>query len=709
MTTAIDATLTAPAPARTPLAAVSAAAVTIPHAIGLGLLAFAPFSGVLPVGAMALWSAALPGAIAALLAHRPGVVHAPTTVVALLYAAIVSTLAEAGRELGMSGPQVLAAAGATAAAGFGLQWLIGAMRLASIARFLPISVMHGFAAGVGLSMIFGQVRQGFGMGGLHWNGLLGLQAVAAGAVVLIALLANRLWPRLPGLLPGAVLATVLLWLTGLAGAMPAAAPSAAFVLPPLPDYAGVPWLVLLQRHGMHLLSLSALMAVVNSLDVLVFNQEMDLEHGLRADPNRALRRESLIGVLCGFAGLIPASTSASRTRIVLSQGGGSSVTAGFTHALVLLAVALTGHLWLHWVPLACLGGALLLAGYTQIPALMWSRAYASAAPASWSQSWLVAIVFSTAGGAGALVAGLVVATFVLLHASANTAVRRWHLDGQMRSRRLRRAASEAWLAPRMNRVAVVELQGVMSFGVAAHMAEQVRELLKPHHDRVIIDVHRVAAWDVTALVQVKALGRELRLQGRHLALASIDPRSQAQVALGVPVFADLDRALEWAEAAILDERPLQDRARSEDLDWLGELGGGIRPAAKAGMEPMLQRIDLQPDECLFRSGDEGRALFVVERGLVTLATAWPPSDGMRLASIGRGMPFGEMAFLNGMPRTACAGAEGEGVQVVRLDLPQFEQWARAHPDDAMVFMRNLALVGTTRLAATTRQLREVLG
>ena len=83
-----------------PAAACSAAAITVPHALGLGLVAFAPLAGQLPVGALALWSAALPGAVATLFAARPGVVYAPTTVVALLYAAVVALLASAAGPLG---------------------------------------------------------------------------------------------------------------------------------------------------------------------------------------------------------------------------------------------------------------------------------------------------------------------------------------------------------------------------------------------------------------------------------------------------------------------------------------------------------------------------------------------------------------------------------------------------------------------------------
>ncbi|WP_427913300.1 SulP family inorganic anion transporter [Ramlibacter sp. MMS24-I3-19] len=691
-----------------PTAAMSAAAVTIPHALGLGLLAFAPVAGDLPVATLALWSAALPGAIASLVAGRPGVVYAPTTVVALLYAAVVASLAGAATSLGMTAPQVLAACSATAALACGFQWLFGAMRLASLARFLPISVTHGFAAGVGLAMVVGQLRSGFGAGTWSLSAHVAVHAAAALGVVGVAVLAQRRWPRMPGLLTGVVAVAVLVGLGGWGSALAPAAVKSGFALPPWPDHAGVPWRALLEAQGLHLVSLALLMAVVNSLEVLVFNQELELDHGLRGDPNRALRRESAIGALCALCGLIPASTSASRSRIVLARAGASS-SAGMVHALLLLLVAATGHWWLDKVPMACLSGALILAGLTQVPAVMWSRGYAQAAPAAWSQGWLVALVFCVAGGAGALVAGLVVATFVLLRASASSAIRRGHLDGEVRSRRLRRAVSESWLAPRMNRLAVIELQGMMSFGVAAYMAEQVRALLRREHEWVILDVTRVPAWDATALVQVRALGRDLAQQRRQLAVAGADPALAAQLGVHVEQFADLDRALEWAEDAILVEQPaLASTLIGPHADLLGELGEGVSDEARYALEAVFTHADYRRGECIFRDGDSGRELCIVRSGHVTMATQWPPGSSLRLATIGHGMAFGEMAFLNGQPRTACAGAEGRAVHLLKLDRPAFEAWAADHPRDALVFLNNLALMGTRRLAATTRQLRAVL-
>ncbi|WP_040330177.1 SulP family inorganic anion transporter, partial [Acidovorax delafieldii] len=315
----------ADAPSSASAAAWSAAAVTVPHALGLGLLAFAPLAQTHSLAALALWSAALPGLLLTLLMPRRAVVYAPTTVVALLLAAVLSIAWGAAPDLGLGPRQVLAVSGATVAVAFMFQWLLGVLRLASVARFLPISVTHGFAAGVGLSMVLGQVRNGFGAGP-HWSTAVAWHALAALSVAAMALLVRWRWPRVPGLLTSVALVSLGVAVAGFWGGglgdvfVPAAAPG-PFAGPLWPDWTGVPWMEIARRHGNALVVLALLMALVNSLEIVVFNQELELDHGLRCNANQALRRESLLGALCGLAGMIPASTSASRSRIVLVQGG----------------------------------------------------------------------------------------------------------------------------------------------------------------------------------------------------------------------------------------------------------------------------------------------------------------------------------------------------------------------------------------------------
>lgn len=689
------------------LSAFSAAAVTVPHALALGLLAYGPLASGLPVGALALWSAALPIVLLAFTRPPGGVVHAPTTVVALLFATVVATVSRSAGELGLDAAQVLAVSGLTAALGFAFQWLFGVLRLASLARFLPISVMHGFAAGVAVSMIAGQAFKGFGAGHWAWDAVTARNAVVALGVVLVAWLVQRRWRYAPGLMIGVAALSLAVHLAGAGTLFQPAAPAAGFIWPPLPDWSGVPWVEVAQAKGLQLLSLAMLMAIINGLDIVVFNQELVMEHGVPRDANDVLRRESVVGVLCGLCGLIPASTSGSRSRLVLRQAGPSRA-AGPMHAALLLGVAATGHWWLSHVPMAALSGGLVVAGLLQIPRVMWSPRYARRSPAAWGQSWLVTLVFALSGGVGALAAGMLVSTFVLLHASASTALRRAFLDGQLRSRRLRRQASEAWLSARIDTVAVFQLQGLMSFGAAAYIADRVLGQLQPRHRRVILDASRVPGWDATAQARLAGLARDLALQQRLLAVCGLDPRATAAAPEGLLVFADLDRALEWAEDGLLEDMPAGHRLATPAPGPLGELAEGISDEGLRALKERMRAQEVGPHAPVFLVDDDDTDVVVVQQGRVTLSTEWPLARGLRLATIGQGMTFGEMAFLNKVPRAACAGTEGLPARVLRLARQDFDDWSSERPGDALVFMRNLARIGTRRLAATTRQLRSAL-
>ena len=201
-----------------------------------------------------------------------------------------------------------------------------------------------------------------------------------------------------------------------------------------------------------------------------------------------------------------------------------------------------------------------------------------------------------------------------------------------------------------------ELQGVMSFGVAAHMSEQVRLRLLPRHRWVILDAGRVPAWDSTALAQLRALLRDLEKQGIAAAVAALDELTAAHVGEGVRTFADLDRALEWAEVAILAQRPIDQRPPRGGSDPLGEMGEGMHREARLALEALLLPLAVPAQGVVFNAGDSDRDLLVVVSGHITLSTHWPPERGLRLATVGPGMVFGEMAFLNGALRSASAGA-----------------------------------------------------
>jgi CRP-like cAMP-binding protein len=74
--------------------------------------------------------------------------------------------------------------------------------------------------------------------------------------------------------------------------------------------------------------------------------------------------------------------------------------------------------------------------------------------------------------------------------------------------------------------------------------------------------------------------------------------------------------------------------------------------------PWVRSRHLDDGEILFRAGDAGDALYIVAQGKVDVLSAAPGEQlngqviGERLAELGEGQAFGEMALLSGEPRTA---------------------------------------------------------
>jgi CRP-like cAMP-binding protein len=72
-----------------------------------------------------------------------------------------------------------------------------------------------------------------------------------------------------------------------------------------------------------------------------------------------------------------------------------------------------------------------------------------------------------------------------------------------------------------------------------------------------------------------------------------------------------------------------------------------------------------PAQVVFREGEMGDALFVIVRGRIEIA-----SGGERLAELGPGEAFGEMAVLDEVPRSATATA-AEETEVLRIGSEEF--------------------------------------
>lgn len=77
----------------------------------------------------------------------------------------------------------------------------------------------------------------------------------------------------------------------------------------------------------------------------------------------------------------------------------------------------------------------------------------------------------------------------------------------------------------------------------------------------------------------------------------------------------------------------------------------------------MEKINVKKHEFVFREGEAGDAAYVVEAGSVAIVKTIEGTE-MRLATVGLGGLFGEMAILDGSPRMAGAQTLEDSVLVV---------------------------------------------
>ncbi len=122
-------------------------------------------------------------------------------------------------------------------------------------------------------------------------------------------------------------------------------------------------------------------------------------------------------------------------------------------------------------------------------------------------------------------------------------------------------------------------------------------------------------------------------------------------------------------------------------------------AAKALCE-LTETLDCMAQKVLFRAGEAGDAMYLIERGKVRISVQATDGHELTLVELGRGDFFGEMALLDGQRRSANAIVVEEARLAV-LSREHFLSFMRSSPDVALEMLTALA----NRLRHTDELLR----
>jgi CRP/FNR family transcriptional regulator, cyclic AMP receptor protein len=100
---------------------------------------------------------------------------------------------------------------------------------------------------------------------------------------------------------------------------------------------------------------------------------------------------------------------------------------------------------------------------------------------------------------------------------------------------------------------------------------------------------------------------------------------------------------------------------------------------------------------IFQEGDVGREMFVVLEGKVRISKFIPGGGEEALAILGRGDFFGEMALIDGQPRSADARAHGGAVTVIALEEATIRDVLALEPRVSLEFLQLLCRLVADRL------------
>lgn len=480
-------------------------------------LAYAMMSGLPP--AYGLATAAVPGAIAAIMGRSAQVITGPTNTTGLLIlAALGPWLGESGL-LSPEGLPVLATLTLMA----GLLRVVGSYAgAAELLRFLPASVLVGFTTGAGILIAMMQLDEALGLAPVRGGGLVaelrGLwMAVASGhgprlpavlttvATAAALILGKRYAKRWPVALLAILLAMLGAWALGFDGASGLPLVSDRSVIPAgwppgaLPTFD--PGVVL------DLLAPAAAIVFLGTLELTVSAHA----GGAKPDMSRELRAQGWANLAGAIASAFPASASLTRSAL-LKLGGGKTRLAALAAALAVVPILMFGGSFVGFIPQASLAGVLFVTAYGMVDrrrlARMWSVGRET-------RVLLVVTLVATLA--------LPLEWAILLGAGLGLAI---HLAKTTRPRLSALVLDEGALGPLRSdeepELVVVEVSGPLHYAAAASLVEGVNALLPPTVERVIVDVTHAQEMRYSALQAFEALSRELAERGAVLELSGVD-------------------------------------------------------------------------------------------------------------------------------------------------------------------------------------------
>ncbi len=314
----------------------------------------------------------------------------------------------------------------------------------------------------------------------------------------------------------------------------------------------------------------------------------------------------------------------------------------------------------------------------------------------------------------AVLIGIAIASGLFVVRMGRSIIKRKYAGDQIHSKKVRSSKNNILLQERGKGIIVYELRGPLFFGSADNLAMEIESAIN-HCTYCILDMKRVNEIDSTGAKILGQISKKVDETGKYLLisyLAENPSLSETLKAMGVykklPAncfFPDTDAALEWAEDNVLTQSI--DLARTRDGIQLEQMDIFMN-FTQEEIHTLKQKLifkSFKKGETIVKEGDIDKNLFFLTKGSVSVRIHLPESDRYkRLITYSSGVMFGEMAFLDGSPRSADVCSD-EDSETYLLSPDEYAVLQKEKPEIAVKLVRNIALEISERLRIRTNEVR----
>jgi SulP family sulfate permease len=415
-----------------------------------------------------------------------------------------------------------------------LLFAMGAFRLGTLVRFIPVAIVIGFTTGIAAIIALSQVRDLLGLsiekmpsnffsqlgvlaGHLHsvnWTAL---------SIGLSCLLMIVVWPtpqgskhgnwrfitaKLPSTIVVLALSAFAVWALDLPVETIAKRFGALPQMLPAPEFPRFEW-----ATAQNLFGPTVAIALLGAIESLLCARVADGLIGDRHDPNQELMAQGAANFVAPLFGGVAVTGTIARTMTNVKSGARSPV-AGIVHSATLFLVILTLAPAAGYIPLAALAAVLVWVAFNMVPwrELRELHHFSLFYRAILLTTFALTVIFDLTV---AVEVGLVLSSlFFIYRISSLTKVEPLAL------------APEHAVLPDGRRVGAWELFGSIFFGSVTKV-ENLLDSSRPHPDIVILEMHKVINIDTTGLDALESLHGTLKRRGGRLILVDLNeqPRS----------------------------------------------------------------------------------------------------------------------------------------------------------------------------------------